>query len=135
MRGFVEGPLPGSGRNGSWIAATRRTWYDQLFNRLDSLPRGTVLPFFRDVQAKVVYDLGPEQKLHFNALNSHEGALLKDLDVEDEDDDDFLHRRRRVPVRERLRQQPLQPGWANAISDVTLSDLTLSSSTTTGSST
>ena len=90
MRAFAEGPLPGSRRNGSWTAATRRTWYDQLLNRLDSLPKGTVLPFFRDYQAKLVYDLGPEQKLHLNVLNSHEGALLKDLDAEEDHDEDFF---------------------------------------------
>ena len=126
MRALVEGPVPGSGRNGSWIAATRRTWYDQLFNRLDSLPRGTVLPFFRDYQAKLVYDLGPEQKLHFNVLNSHEGALLKDLDVEDEDDDDFFTAADEFHFESGFDNNLYSVGWANAISDVTLSDLTLS---------
>ena len=28
MRAALEGPLPGSRQDGSWIAATRRTWYD-----------------------------------------------------------------------------------------------------------
>ncbi|MYI61301.1 MAG: Plug domain-containing protein, partial [Gemmatimonadetes bacterium] len=126
MRAFVEGPLPGSRQNGSWIAATRRTYYDQLLNRLDSLPKGTVLPFFRDYQAKLVYDLGPEQKLHLNVLNSHEGALLKDLDVEDEDDEDFFTAADKFQFKSGFDNNLYSLGWANAISDVTLSDLTLS---------
>ena len=126
MRAFVEGPLPGSRQNGSWTAATRRTYYDQLLNRLDSLPKGTVLPFFRDYQAKLVYDLGPEQKLHLNVLNSHEGALLKDLDVEDEDDEDFFTAADKFQFESGFDNNLYSLGWANAISDVTLSDLTLS---------
>lgn len=80
----ADGPIPGTQTDGSWLVAGRRTYYDILFNRLDSLPKGTVLPFFRDVQTKIVQDLGPNQQIVINFLDSNEGTELKKLDVEEE---------------------------------------------------
>ena len=126
MRALAEGPLPGSAGDGSWISSARRTYYDLLLNNLNSLPKGTVLPFFRDYQTKLVYDLGPDQKLRFNVLDSREGTLLKDLDVEEDDDDEFFSDADEFSLESGIENNLYSVGWTNAISDVTLSDLTLS---------
>ena len=55
MKAFAEGPVPLAGENGSWLFSLRRTYYDLLFNQLNTLPAGTILPFFRDYQGKLVY--------------------------------------------------------------------------------
>jgi len=126
MRALLEGPLPGSAGDGSWIGTARRTYYDLFFNNLNSLPKGTVLPFFRDYQGKLVYDLGPDQKLRFNILNSREGTVLKDLEVEEGDDEEFFSDADEFSLQSGVEGNLYSLGWANAISDVTLSDLTLS---------
>ncbi len=63
----AEGALPGGGK-GSWIVSGRRTYYDLIANRIV----GTTLPAFSDVQAKVAYDLRPNQRLSLFVLSSRE---------------------------------------------------------------
>jgi hypothetical protein len=62
-----EGRLPG-GAAGSWIVSARRTYYDLVANRIVD----TTLPAFSDLQAKVVWDLRPTQRLSLFVLNSRE---------------------------------------------------------------
>ena len=63
----VEGKLPG-GANGSWIVSARRTYYDLVANKIV----GTTLPAFSDLQAKVSWDLRPDQRLSLFVLRSRE---------------------------------------------------------------
>lgn len=126
MKVLAEGPLPGAGDNGSWILTGRRTYYDLFFNHLDSLPRGTMLPFFRDIQGKIVYDLAPNQKLLFNFLDSKEGMELKDLDVDEGEDNEFFKEKDTFNFKNQIDNRLLAASWINAISDVTLSNLNLS---------
>jgi hypothetical protein len=128
-RVLVEGPTPGTQGDGSWILSSRRTWYDQFFNHLDELPKGTALPFFRDAQLKVVHDLGPRQQLIVNAIDSREGTVLKELDVEeesDDEDDEFFGGVDEFNLETRIDGRLLGVTWMNAVSDRTLSRLTLS---------
>jgi hypothetical protein len=62
-----EGRLPG-GAGGSWIVSARRTYYDLIANKIVD----TTLPAFSDLQAKVVWDLRPTQRLSLFVLNSRE---------------------------------------------------------------
>lgn len=128
-RGLAEGPTPGTRGEGSWLLAGRRTYYDQFFNHLDDLPKGTLLPYFRDLQAKVVHDLGPRQQLIVNALDSREGTVLKDLDVEDSEDagdDAFFTGIEKFSFENRIVGRLVGVTWNNAFSDRTLSRLALS---------
>ena len=124
----ADGPIPGTQTDGSWLVAGRRTYYDLLFNRLDSLPKGTVLPFFRDVQTKIVQDLGPNQQIVVNILDSNEGTELKELDVEEEEDEEeeFFAGVEEFDLSNQIDNRLVSLGWNNALSDVTLSRLTLS---------
>ncbi len=126
MRGLAEGPMPLSDGDGTWLVAGRRTYYDLLLNNLDELPEGTVLPYFRDLQGKFVYDLSPTQKLQVNLLDSREGLELKELEVEDDDEDSFFGDDEEFSLTSGVDNRLYSVGWASAISDVTLSELTLS---------
>jgi outer membrane receptor for ferrienterochelin and colicin len=126
MKGFAEGPIPAAGENGSWLFSARRTYYDLLFNHLSSLPAGTILPFFRDYQGKIVYDLAPNQKILFNFFDSKEGMKLKDLEVEEGEDNDYFKEEDKFNFTSAINNRLFSLGWINAISDVTLSNLTLS---------
>jgi hypothetical protein len=74
----AEGRLPGRGR-GSWLLTGRRTYYDLAADAIT----GTELPSFSDLQAKVVYELGPGHRLSVFGLRSREttDALFDDTDV------------------------------------------------------
>ena len=63
----LEGKLPGNA-SGSWIVSARRTYYDLVANRIV----GTTLPAFNDLQAKVSWDLRPNQRLSLFVLRSRE---------------------------------------------------------------
>ncbi len=126
MKTFVEGPVPHSNGDGSWFFSARRTWYDKLLNQMDDLPKGTMLPFFRDYQGKVVYDLSPSQKIKINFLDSNEGTELKDLEVTDGDDMGFFDKEENFNMKYGINNRLFSVSRLNAISDVTLSDLTLS---------
>ncbi|MBN1996705.1 TonB-dependent receptor [candidate division KSB1 bacterium] len=126
MKTFLEGPVPKSGGDGSWFFSTRRTWYDMLLNQMSDLPKGTMLPFFRDYQGKLVYDLSPSQKLKINFLDSNEGTELKELEVEDGDEMGFFDKEDNFNLKFGINNRLFSVSWLNAISDVTLSNLTLS---------
>jgi outer membrane receptor for ferrienterochelin and colicin len=126
MKLFAEGPLPGIGEDGSWLFSSRRTYYDLILNRLGELPPGTILPYFRDYQMKVVYDLAPTQKLRLNLIDSNEGMRLKDLDVADGDSDDLFQDEDKFSLTYGIDNRLYSVSSINAISDVTLSTLTLS---------
>lgn len=127
MRVQGEGPLPGSGEEGSWILSGRKTYYDQILDKLTDLPAGTVLPNFRDLQTKIVYDLSPEQKVRFNFTDSREEMILTDLEVEGEgEDDDLFQDEDFFTLSNFIDSRLVSVGWANAFSDVSLSNLTLS---------
>ena len=127
MKILAEGPLPGSGEEGSWIVSGRRTYYDILLDKLANLPEGTVFPNYRDLQGKIVYDLSPEQKLRINMTDSREEMVLADLEVEGEAADDELFAGADFFTLSNFIDSRLYSvGWMNAISDVALSNLTLS---------
>lgn len=126
MKAFAEGPVPLAGENGSWLFSLRRTYYDLLFNQLNTLPAGTILPFFRDYQGKLVYDLAPDQKLIFNFFDSKEGMRLKDLEVDEGDQDEFFKEEDKFNFSSTINNRLFSTGWINAINGVTLSNLTLS---------
>ena len=126
MKTFAEGPIPTVGENGSWLFSARRTYYDLLFNQLESLAQGTILPFFRDYQGKITYDLAANQKIHFNFFDSNEGMELKDLEVDEGEDQDFFNEENKFNLSSDMDNRLFSVGWINAISDVTLSNLTLS---------
>ncbi len=127
VRLLGEGPLPGAGEEGSWILSGRRTYYDILLDELADLPAGTVLPNFRDLQTKIVYDLSPEQKIRFNFTDSHEEMILADLEVEGEgEDDDLFKDADFFTLSNFIDSRLTSVGWGNAFSDVSLSNLTLS---------
>jgi len=127
VRILAEGPLPGSGEEGSWLIAGRRTYYDLLLAELPDIPTGTVFPNFRDIQAKVVYDLSPEQKLRINFSDSREEMILADLEVEGEGEDlDLFKDEDFFTLSNFIDSRLSSVGWVNAFSDVSLSNLTLS---------
>ena len=125
-RAFAEGPIPSSGGNGSWLFSARRTYYDQLFNHMDDLAKGTIMPFFRDYQGKLTFDPAPNQKINFNFFDSKEGMDLKDLDVDEGEDNDFFKEEDKFDFKSQINNRLFSVGWTNAINDVTLSELTLS---------
>ncbi len=127
MRVFAEGPLPGSGEEGSWLLSGRRTYYDILLGELPDIPTGTVFPNFRDIQAKVVYDLSPEQKLRINFSDSREEMILTELEIEGEGEDmDLFQDEDFFSLSNFIDSRLSSVGWVNAFSDVSLSNLTLS---------
>ena len=65
----LEGSLPGPG-NGSWLFASRRTYYDLVAERI--LSDG--LPQFNDVQLKLAWRGGGGQRLALTAWRSREGT-------------------------------------------------------------
>jgi len=127
MRALAEGPLPGTGEEGSWLISGRRTYYDILLDELADLPAGTIFPNFRDFQTKVVYDLSPEQKLRINFIDSREEMILVDLEVEGEGEDMDIFEDEEFFTLSNFNDSRLSSvGWVNAFSDVSLSNLTLS---------
>lgn len=127
MRVLVEGPLPGSGEEGSWLLSGRRTYYDVLLDRLADVPTGTIFPNFKDVQGKVVYDLSPEQKLRVNFSDSREEMILTELEIEGEGEDlDLFADEEFFTLSNQIDSRLASVGWVNAFSDVSLSNLTLS---------
>lgn len=127
VRVLAEGPLPGTGEEGSWLLSGRRTYYDILLGELPDIPTGTVFPNFRDLQAKVVYDLSPEQKLRINFSDSREEMILSELEVEGEGEDmDLFKDEDFFTLSNFIDSRLSSVGWMNAFSDVSLSNLTLS---------
>ena len=127
MRVLAEGPLPGSGEEGSWLLSGRRTYYDIILDNLADVPIGTVFPNFRDMQAKVVYDLSPEQKLRINFTDSKEEMILTELEVEGEGEDmDLFQDEEFFSLSNVVDSRLASVGWMNAFSAVSLSNLTLS---------
>jgi len=80
-RAVAEGPLK-SGR-GSWLLAGRRSFYDLLANNVYS--KNYVFPFYFDLQAKIAYNLNPDQKL--SAFYSHLGEGARMYRIENENMD------------------------------------------------
>jgi len=127
MRILAEGPLPGSGEEGSWLLSGRRTYYDMILDRMADIPTGTVFPNFRDIQAKVVYDLSPEQKIRVNFSDSREEMILTELEIEGEGEDlDLFEDEEFFSLSNHIDSRLASVGWMNAFSDVSLSNLTLS---------
>lgn len=127
MRVYAEGPLPGSGEEGSWLVSGRRTYYDILLDKLADLPAGTVFPNFRDLQGKLVYDLSPEQKIRVNFSDSREQMILSDLEIDGEGEDlDLFENEEYFTLSNFIDSRLSSIGWVNAFSDVSLSNLTLS---------
>ncbi|MCF6239348.1 MAG: TonB-dependent receptor, partial [Candidatus Marinimicrobia bacterium] len=127
MRVLAEGPLPGSGEEGAWLLSGRRTNSDILLGKLPDIPTGTVLPNFRDIQAKVVYDLSPEQKIRINFTDSKEEMVLTELEVEGDGEDlDLFENEEFFSLSNVIDSRLSSVGWVNAFSDVSLSNLTLS---------
>ncbi len=127
MRVYAEGPLPGSGEEGSWLVSGRRTYYDILLDKLSDVPAGTVFPNFRDLQGKVVYDLSPEQKIRINFSDSREEMVLTDLEIDGAgEDQDFFKDEDFFTLSNFIDSRLSSVGWVNAFSDVSLSNLTLS---------
>lgn len=127
MRLLAEGPLPGSGEEGSWLLSGRRTYYDILLDRLADVPTGTVFPNFRDIQGKVVYDLSPEQKIRINYSDSREEMILTELEIDGEGEDlDLFEDEEFFSLSNHIDSRLASVGWMNAFSDVSLSNLTLS---------
>ncbi|NQV50426.1 MAG: TonB-dependent receptor [Candidatus Marinimicrobia bacterium] len=127
MRVYAEGPLPGSGEEGSWLVSGRRTYYDILLDKLSDVPAGTVFPNFRDLQGKVVYDLSPEQKIRINFSDSREEMVLTDLEIDGEGEDlDLFKDEDFFTLSNFIDSRLSSVGWVNAFSDVSLSNLTLS---------
>lgn len=127
MRVMAEGPLPGSGEEGSWLMSGRRTYYDLLLNRMADIPTGTVFPNFRDIQGKVVYDLSPEQKIRVNFSDSREEMILTELEIDGEGEDlDLFKDEEFFSLSNHIDSRLASVGWMNAFSDVSLSNLTLS---------
>ncbi len=127
VRLMAEGPLPGSGEEGSWLFSARRTYYDVLLDRMADIPAGTVFPNFRDLQTKIVYDLSPEQKIRINFSDSREEMILTELEVEGEGEDlDLFEDEDFFTLSNFIDSRLASVGWMNAFSDVSLSNLTLS---------
>lgn len=127
VRVLAEGPLPGSGEEGSWLLSGRRTYYDVLLDRLADVPTGTVFPNFMDVQGKLVYDLSPEQKIRVNFSDSREEMVLTELEIEGEGEDlDIFADEDFFSLSNKIDSRLASVGWMNAFSDVSLSNLTLS---------
>ncbi|MBT3228190.1 MAG: TonB-dependent receptor [Candidatus Marinimicrobia bacterium] len=127
VRVLAEGPLPGSGEEGSWLLSGRRTYYDVLLDRLADVPTGTVFPNFKDIQAKVVYDLSPEQKIRINFSDSREEMILTELEIEGEGEDlNLFENEDFFTLSNNIDSRLASVGWMNAFSDVSLSNLTLS---------
>ena len=127
MRFLLEGPLPGSGEEGSWLLSGRGTYYDVLLDRLADIPAGTVFPNFKDIHAKIVYDLSPEQKLRINISDSNEEMTFTELEVEGEGEDmDLFADEDFFSLSNIIDSRLTSVGWMNAFSDVSLSNLTLS---------
>ena len=61
---MAEGPI-GRSRRGSWIAAARQSYLDQLIDRLVDYQ---VQFGFTDAQAKFVYDVTPAQRVELSIL-------------------------------------------------------------------
>ncbi|MBC8377486.1 MAG: TonB-dependent receptor [FCB group bacterium] len=127
VRMLAEGPLPGSGEEGSWLLSGRRTYYDVLLDRMADVPTGTVFPNFKDIQGKVVYDLSPEQKIRVNFSDSREEMILTELEIDGEGEDlDLFEDEDFFTLSNNIDSRLTSVGWMNAFSDVSLSNLTLS---------
>ncbi len=127
VRALAEGPLPGSGEEGSWLLSGRRTYYDVLLDRMADVPTGTVFPNFKDIQGKVVYDLSPEQKIRVNFSDSREEMILTELEISGEGEDlDIFADEDFFSLSNNIDSRLTSVGWMNAFSDVSLSNLTLS---------
>lgn len=71
---LAEGPL----KNGSWMLAWRRTYYDQLVNlyyasKGDKAPGGY---FFRDIHGKAIYNISPTDRLTLATYNGRDFATI-----------------------------------------------------------
>ena len=127
VRVLAEGPLPGSGEEGSWLLSGRRTYYDVLLDRMADVPTGTVFPNFKDIQGKLVYDLSPEQKIRVNFSDSREEMILTELEISGEGEDlDIFADEDFFSLSNNIDSRLTSVGWMNAFSDVSLSNLTLS---------
>ncbi len=127
VRALAEGPLPGSGEEGSWLLSGRRTYYDVLLDRMADVPTGTVFPNFKDIQGKLVYDLSPEQKIRVNFSDSREEMILTELEISGEGEDlDIFADEDFFSLSNNIDSRLTSVGWMNAFSDVSLSNLTLS---------
>jgi len=125
LKTFVEGPLPATENNGSWFLSARRTHYDLLYNQLESLPRGTVRPFFRDYQGKLTFDPAPNQIISFNFLDSQESSEVENL-AREEGRDGYVTENEGAGFSSIIKDRLFSVGWKIAINEVTLSELTLS---------
>ncbi|UCH61918.1 MAG: TonB-dependent receptor [Fidelibacterota bacterium] len=71
---LAEGPI----RNGSWMFAWRRTYYDRLIDLYylfrDDEPLGGY--YFRDLHGKMIYNLSPTDRLVFATYNGRDFARL-----------------------------------------------------------
>lgn len=78
--GFVvEGPLS---KKGPYLASARRSFLDLLFDKFGGL---TAVPLFANYQAKVVYDLGPKNRLTVLSLGGRDDIHFT-VDESDLDD-------------------------------------------------
>ncbi len=74
----AEGPIAGG--DGSWLLAARRSFYDLLANQIQG--DNTVFPFYYDINARLSYDLEPDNKLIAFYTQLGEGAQLYDFESE-----------------------------------------------------
>jgi ferric enterobactin receptor len=74
----AEGPLAGG--DGSWLLAARRSFYDLVANQI--IGERTVFPFYYDLNARLSYDLEPDNKLIAFYTQLGEGARLYDFENE-----------------------------------------------------
>jgi Carboxypeptidase regulatory-like domain/TonB-dependent Receptor Plug Domain len=82
----AEGPL-GRSRRGSWLVSGRQSYLDLLIDRLTDDP----LQFgFSDVQARLVYDISPRQRVDFTVIAGH--SRLREPEAETDEDDLFVAR-------------------------------------------
>jgi hypothetical protein len=80
VNAVFEGKLPGRAP-GSWLVTGRRTYYDLIVERL--LDDGSNFPQFADLQAKAMWEPGPDRKLTFFGLRSRQSAGIVDGGPED----------------------------------------------------
>ena len=77
---LAEGPI----KNGSWMLAWRRTYYDQLANIYYAYkgdePMGGY--FFRDLHGKAIYNLSPTDRL---ILATYSGRDYADIEIEEDE--------------------------------------------------
>jgi hypothetical protein len=72
---LIEGPVT---EKSSYILSGRRSYYDLVIHR-----EGFTIPSFYDIQAKIKYELTPDQRIYFSGLLSGERALVEFEDPDD----------------------------------------------------